>query len=44
MKLVFDIETDGFLQGMTKVHCFATIDPESGEIRKFRNNIIRFMT
>ena len=40
MKLVFDIETDGFLQGMTKVHCFATIDLESGEIRKFRNNII----
>ena len=40
MKIVFDIETDGFLQGMTKIHCFATLDIDTGEIKRFRKNII----
>ena len=39
MKIIFDIETDGFLQGLTKIHCFATMNPDSKEIRQYRDNL-----
>jgi DNA polymerase-1 len=35
MKLVFDIETDGFLRKLTTVHCVVAKDIETGEVFKF---------
>ena len=39
MKIVFDIETDGFLPSMTLVHCFATLNVDTNEVLEFRDNI-----
>lgn len=36
--LIFDIETDGLLQKMTRVHCLAIKDYETGQVRRFRQN------
>lgn len=36
-RLVFDIETDGLLPELTKIHCIATIDPDTGEESTFVN-------
>lgn len=35
-RLLFDIETDGLLDSMTKIHCIVVMDPESKEVRSFR--------
>lgn len=35
MALIFDIETDGFLQDVTKIHCLVIKDTESGIVRSF---------
>ena len=40
MKIIFDIETDGFLQSLTNIHCFATFDIERQEVKSFRENLI----
>jgi hypothetical protein len=36
--LIFDIETDGLLHQVTRVHCIAVMDFETGQIRRFRRN------
>jgi len=33
--LIFDIETNGFLADLTKVHCIAVMDEEGGVVRSF---------
>jgi len=35
MKLVFDLETDGLLEDVTKVHCMVTEEVDTGEIRRY---------
>ena len=40
MKIIFDIETDGFLQNLTTIHCFVTYEIDSKRTRRFRDNII----
>ena len=35
MKLIFDIETDGFLEHLTKVHCIAVYDCDKDHILSF---------
>ena len=37
MKYVFDIETDGFLNQATKVHCIVLKDIDTNEIIKLNN-------
>ena len=37
MKYVFDIETDGFLNQCTKVHCIVLKDIDTNEIKKLDN-------
>ena len=37
MRYIFDIETDGFLQNCTKVHCIVLKDIDSGEILTLDN-------
>ena len=37
MKYVFDIETDGFLNQCTKVHCIVLKNIDTGEILKYDN-------
>ena len=39
-EIIFDIETDGFLQNLTTIHCFVTYEIDSKKIRRFRDNII----
>lgn len=34
-RLAFDIETDGFLENVTRVHCICTEDLDTGEVRGF---------
>lgn len=34
--LVFDVESDGFLDELTKIHCVVTIDLETGEEKLYR--------
>lgn len=34
-RLVFDIETDGFVEKMTRVHCLVTQDVDTGEISHY---------
>jgi len=36
--LLFDIETDGFLDALTRVHCLVIKDTETGHFHRFRNN------
>jgi DNA polymerase-1 len=38
MKLVFDLETDGLLDEVTKIHCMVTREVESGEIRRYKGD------
>lgn len=33
--LVFDLEADGFLEDVTKVHCLTLIDTETGDVARF---------
>lgn len=40
MKIIFDIETDGFLQNLSTIHCFVTYEIDSGTTRRFRTNIV----
>ena len=35
MRLVFDIETDGLLDQMTKIHCLVAVDPDTDEVYRF---------
>ena len=35
--IVFDIETDGLLEDVTKVHCLVTQDTDNGEVSRFRD-------
>ena len=35
MRLLFDIETDGFLRKMSVVHCIVAMDIDKGEVYKF---------
>jgi len=35
MRLIFDIETDGFLEAVTRCHCIVTHDLDTGEDRTF---------
>lgn len=35
MRLIFDIESDGLLDTITKLHCICTIDADTGDIRSF---------
>lgn len=39
MKLLFDIETNGFLENATKVHCLVIKDVETGKVSKFSEDI-----
>lgn len=39
-RLVCDIETDGFLDTMTRVHCIAARDPETNEAFDFKPDVI----
>lgn len=32
---IFDIETNGFLEHLTKIHCIALVDPSDGKVRSF---------
>lgn len=41
MRLVFDIETDGLLDTLTKVHCISTIDVDSGQETMFSGEDIQ---
>lgn len=41
MRYVFDIETDGFLDTMTRIHCIAIKNPDTGEARVFGPDSIR---
>lgn len=41
MKLVFDIETNGLLDTLDRVHCIAVIDADSGEEKLFVNSMYR---
>ena len=34
-RLLFDIETDGLLDEVTKIHCIVTLDLDTGEIQSF---------
>jgi DNA polymerase I len=35
MALIFDLETDGLLDDVTKVHCLVTKDTETGEVKAY---------
>lgn len=34
-EIVFDIETDGFLDVLTRIHCIALVDPKDGVVRSY---------
>lgn len=36
--LVYDLETNGFLKKMTRIHCMSVIDPDTKEQWSFRHN------
>lgn len=38
-RLVFDVETDGLLHELTRIHCLCIEDVDSGETYRYRNNI-----
>jgi len=37
MALIFDIETNGFLRDMSKIHCIVTKDTETGRVSQYRS-------
>jgi len=39
MSLIFDIETDGFVKKLTKIHCIVIQDTDTKEISKYVTNI-----
>lgn len=39
--ILFDIETDGLLDTLSKVHCLVTLDTSTGTTRRFRGDSIR---
>jgi len=39
MRLAFDIETDGFIANVTKVHCINVIDVDTGEEYRFNTDL-----
>ena len=41
MRLLFDIESDNYLEHMTVIHCIVTENIDTGEVRKFRPNEIK---
>lgn len=41
MRFVFDIETDGFLEELTKIHCLVLKDIDSEQVYSFRPSQIR---
>ena len=41
MRLAFDLETDGLLDTLTKIHCLVAIDMDTGEQHKFGPNEIK---
>ena len=41
MRLAFDLETDGLLDTLTKIHCLAAIDMDTGEQHTFGPNDIK---
>jgi len=44
MSLIFDIETDGFIKKLTKIHCIVIQDTETKEISKYATNIEQAIT
>jgi len=44
MSLIFDIETDGFIKKLTKIHCIVIQDTETKEISKYVTNIEQAIT
>tara|TARA_B100000902_G_C27169566_1_gene843062 strand:+ start:181 stop:657 length:477 start_codon:yes stop_codon:yes gene_type:complete len=44
MSLIFDIETDGFIKKLTKIHCIVIQDSETKEISKYVTNIEQAIT
>ena len=44
MSLIFDIETDGFVKKLTKIHCIVIQDTETKEISKYVTNIEQAIT
>ena len=41
MRILFDIESDNYLEHMTVIHCIVTENVDTGEVRKFRPNEIK---
>ena len=41
MRLLFDIESNNYLEHMTEIHCLVTIDVDTNEVRKFRPSEIK---
>lgn len=39
--ILFDIESDGLLDTLTKIHCLVTLDTETSLVRRFRGSDIR---
>lgn len=35
MRICFDVETDGLLSSLTKIHCIVTQDVDTGEVKRF---------
>lgn len=44
MSLIFDIETDGFIKKLTKIHCIVIQDTETKEIYKYVTNLEQAIT
>jgi len=41
MRILFDIESNNYLEHMTVIHCIVTKDIDTGEVRKFRPSEIK---
>ena len=41
MRILFDIETDNYLEHMTTIHCLVTENVDTGEVREFRPHQIK---
>jgi DNA polymerase I len=41
MRILFDIETDNYLEHMTKIHCIAAINVDTDEIWRFRPDEVK---
>ena len=38
MKLIFDLESDGLLPELTKIHCIVAKDTETNQVYSFKPN------